>query len=155
MTLRLPLILLVAVLALGLLPACSSSEAPEPAAEETSQEAAAETASWDVAALKQKLDAGEDIFLLDVRQPHELEEIGAIKGAVNIPIDELEGRLSEVPGDKPVVTYCNRGGRASRAAKMLEEAGYDVIQQGGILDWKDAGYPVVHPEAEESEGAGS
>ncbi len=59
----------------------------------------------DVEALKKRLDAGEDVFLLDVREPHELEEIGTIEGYVNIPMDQLEARLSEIPKGRPVVLY--------------------------------------------------
>ncbi len=59
----------------------------------------------DVEALKKRLDAGEDVFLLDVREPHELQEIGTIEGYVNIPMDQLEARLSEIPKGRPVVLY--------------------------------------------------
>jgi len=72
-----------------------------------------------------------------------------IAGAVNIPIDELESRVAEVPKDKPIVTYCMKGGRASRAAEILREAGYDQpIQYGGITAWKEAGNEVVQPASE-------
>jgi rhodanese-related sulfurtransferase len=100
----------------------------------------------DVAMLKQRLDAGEKVFLLDVRNPDELVEHGMIEGAVNIPIDQLGDRLSEVPSDVEIVTYCMSGGRASRAAALLRENGYDQpIEFGGITAWKEAGYPVVQP----------
>lgn len=46
----------------------------------------------------------EDVFLLDVREPHELEEFGSIKGYVNIPLGQLENRLSEIPKNKTIVT---------------------------------------------------
>ena len=86
---------------------CSTPEAAEePTAE--APEAAPEPAepehfnSDDLAA---RLEAGEDIYLLDVRTPEELEEHGMIEGAVNIPIDDLEARLAEVPKDRPVAVY--------------------------------------------------
>ena len=108
---------------------------------------ATEATEMDVAALKAKLDAGEDVYLLDVRNPDELEEHGMIAGAVNIPIDELESRLAEVPKDTPIVTYCMKGGRASRAADTLRAAGYtEPIEYGGITAWKEAGNEVVQPE---------
>ena len=128
-----------------------TAEAPETAADtETTPRAAveADAKEVDVAELKQRLDQGEDVFLLDVRSPEELEEHGMIDGAVNIPIDELESRLDEVPKDQPIVTYCMRGGRASRAAETLREHGYDQpIEYGGITAWKEKGYPVVEPDA--------
>ena len=46
----------------------------------------------------------EDIFLLDVREPSELEELGTVEGYVNIPIDELADRLDEIPKDKRILT---------------------------------------------------
>ena len=48
--------------------------------------------------------AEEDIFLLDVREPSELEELGTVEGYVNIPINELEGKLDEIPRDKRILT---------------------------------------------------
>jgi rhodanese-related sulfurtransferase len=125
--------------------ACSATEpaAEAPAAEEQAAPAAVE---MDVEAVAAKLEAGEDIYLLDVRNPDELEEHGMIAGAINIPIDQLQARLSEVPRDKEIVTYCMRGGRASTAADILREAGYtEPIEFGGITAWKEAGKPVVQP----------
>jgi rhodanese-related sulfurtransferase len=121
----------------------------KPAATTGTEQAAAEVKEVDVADLKRRLDAGEDIFLLDVRNPDELVEHGMIAGAVNIPVDDLEARLAEVPKDKPIVTYCMRGGRASRAADLLRSHGYDQpIESGGITAWKEAGYEVVQPKTE-------
>lgn len=60
---------------------------------------------YDPEALKMRIDSGEDVFLLDVRQPHELEEKGAIEGYVNIPMAQLKARLAEVPRDRPIVVY--------------------------------------------------
>jgi len=59
----------------------------------------------DVGNVSTRLAGGEDIFLLDVRTPEELVQDGAIEGYTHIPIDELEGRLAEVPRDKPIVAY--------------------------------------------------
>lgn len=137
---------LAAVLALA---ACSPSAPPEAASEshEPVAAAAAHSEELDVEQLKHQLDAGEDVFLLDVRTPPELAEHGSIAGSVNIPIDDLEGRIAEVPKDRPLVVYCMRGGRASRASELLAEHGYTgVIKYGGITAWKEKGYPVVYPE---------
>ncbi|MCB9383784.1 MAG: rhodanese-like domain-containing protein [Bryobacterales bacterium] len=133
---------------------CTS--APDPAAQAPAEHVgaaheavAAKATEMDPAAVKAKLDAGEDIYLLDVRNPDELEEHGMIAGAVNIPIDQLEARLAEVPKDKEIVTYCMKGGRASRAADILRSAGYEKpIEFGGITAWKEAGNPVVQPKSE-------
>ena len=133
---------------------CSpAAETEAPAASEPAAAAhepvATEATEMDPAAVKAKLDAGEDIYLLDVRNPDELVEHGMIAGAVNIPIDDLEARVAEVPKDKPIVTYCMKGGRASRAAEILRKNGYtEPIEFGGITAWKEAGNPVVQPKSE-------
>jgi len=136
--------ILAMILAIG----CWACSATEPAAETVAVEehAAPAAVEMDVESVAARLDAGEDIYLLDVRNPDELEEHGMIAGAINIPIDQLKARLSEVPKDKEIVTYCMRGGRASTAADILREAGYtEPIEFGGITAWKEAGKPVVQP----------
>lgn len=72
--------------------------------------------------------------LVDVRTPEEFagKHVG---GAKNIPIDELDTRMTEIPKDKPVVVYCASGARSSAAAKMLKSAGYDVIDVGPMRNW--------------------
>ena len=83
-------------------------EAPEPVAEseeEPAEAAPAEPKALDVEGVAARLAAGEDITLLDVRTPEELEEDGAIEGYLHIPIDDLQARLAEVPKDKPIVAY--------------------------------------------------
>lgn len=84
---------LMAILALSL-GACSQ-------AGET--ESAGETPQLEGAELALAL-ADEGMFLLDVREPSELEELGTVEGYVNIPIDQLADRLDELPRDKPILT---------------------------------------------------
>lgn len=89
-----------------------------------------------------KFGANVDHVLLDVRTPQEFAS-GHIPGAINISIDELAGRLSEVPQDKPVVLYCRSGNRSNQAAQLLDRAGYTQIYDlGGIVNWVQQGYPV-------------
>ena len=90
--------------------------------------------------LKEALEKKEGIYLLDVRNPEELVETGVIDGYVNIPLDQLEKRLSEVPKNKVIVTMCMRGNRAGRAAAILEKAGYNVYGSCGIVPYKEKGY---------------
>ncbi|MBI1789546.1 MAG: hypothetical protein HYR60_18585 [Acidobacteria bacterium] len=54
--------------------------------------------------LKEALEKKDNLFFLDVREPKELEELGTIKGYVNIPLSQIEKRLAEVPKDKLVIT---------------------------------------------------
>src|SRR5712692_5182928 len=60
--------------------------------------------------LKELLEK-KDTYFLDVREPKELEELGTIKGYVNIPLDQLEKRVSEIPKGKLIITACNHGSR--------------------------------------------
>ncbi|MCZ2146580.1 MAG: hypothetical protein LC126_02255 [Bryobacterales bacterium] len=85
------------------------------------------------------------VFLLDVREPRELVEVGAVKGYVNIPLGQLESRLSEVPKDKTIVTICAKGVRAGKAADILVKHGYKVAGACGITEWKAKKKPVVYP----------
>ncbi len=66
-------------------------------------------------------------FILDVRDPIETE-MGAIDGAVNIPVAELRSRLSEVPKDRPVLVYCAVGLRAYVAVRVLSNHGYTQVK---------------------------
>lgn len=91
---------------------------------------------------QQFLDANQGHLLLDVRTAEEFNS-GHIPGAVNIPVESLANRLSEVPGDQPVVVYCRSGNRSATAADILSEAGYSSIyDMGGIITWVEQGRPI-------------
>lgn len=62
-----------------------------------------------------------NVFILDVRTPAEFAQ-KHLPNAVNIPVEELKGRIDEVPVDKPVVVYCRSGMRAGNAGAMLNQA---------------------------------
>lgn len=86
------------------------------------------------------VDASADHILIDVRTPDEFNS-GHIAGSVNIPVQELGARLSEVPQDKTVVVYCRSGNRSAQAATILDQAGYTpVYDLGGVIGWTAAGY---------------
>jgi molybdopterin/thiamine biosynthesis adenylyltransferase/rhodanese-related sulfurtransferase len=86
--------------------------------------------------LAARIAAGEDLYILDVRQPEEEVE-GTIPGAHLIPLATLPGRLDELPADREIVVHCRSGGRSGRAVKLLREAGYSraVNVAGGINAW--------------------
>ncbi len=87
-------------------------------------------------------DANTAYLLVDVRTPDEFAT-GHINGAVNIPLDSLETRLSEVPRTEPVVLYCRSGNRSAKAAQILANAGYTRIYDlGGINAWTEQGFPI-------------
>lgn len=62
-----------------------------------------------------------NVFILDVRTPGEFAQ-KHLPNAVNIPVEELKGRLAEVPEDRPVVVYCRSGMRAGNAGALLNQA---------------------------------
>ncbi|HMR99764.1 MAG TPA: molybdopterin-synthase adenylyltransferase MoeB [Anaerolineales bacterium] len=74
--------------------------------------------------------------LLDVREPHELE-ISALQNAVNIPLGELAGRLSELDSADEMVVFCKGGSRSARALELLASAGFKKAKnlKGGINAW--------------------
>jgi len=80
---------------------------------------------------------------IDVRTPREYTA-GHIPGAINIPVGELANRLGEVPHDKQAYVYCQSGGRAARAGKLLVDHGFKNIEvlPPSMLGWRQAGYPV-------------
>jgi len=92
-----------------------------------------------VKALKAKLDAKEDVFVLDVREPHEYPI--ANLGAPLIPVGSLAGRLAELEGEKnrEIIVHCRSGARSQKAAVILKNAGFTNVSNltGGILAWAD------------------
>jgi adenylyltransferase/sulfurtransferase len=90
-----------------------------------------------VAELAERRREGRELFLLDVREPHEWA-IGHIEGAILVPLGELPRSLGSVPRDQDVVVYCKGGTRSSQAAGILVEAGYARVENllGGILAWR-------------------
>jgi rhodanese-related sulfurtransferase len=85
--------------------------------------------------IRTRLADGEDVFLLDVREPSEVAE-WAYPIGVNIPLGELRDRLAEIPQDKTIVVACHSGGRSATAAAALSEAGWTAENlTGGAVAW--------------------
>jgi rhodanese-related sulfurtransferase len=76
-----------------------------------------------------------DVVVLDVREDSELVETGTVKGAIHIPLGQLEARLGELPKDKVILTACRSGGRASRALTLLESKGFKTAGFCGLADY--------------------
>ncbi len=91
------------------------------------------------------LESGEDVTIVDVREPYEWER-GHIPGARLIPRGILEHEAAEeLPGrDWRIVLHCNAGGRGTLAAKTLKEMGYTNVAnlEGGLNAWRERGYEV-------------
>jgi rhodanese-related sulfurtransferase len=84
--------------------------------------------------LARGLDVGE-VFLIDVRTDWEYRR-GHIPGAVNIPYDEIEERLDEIPVERDIVVYCRSSHRVKRAIEVLGEHGYTVYNFGRLGRWE-------------------
>ncbi len=92
---------------------------------------------------KRKRGAGEDFFLLDVREPHEFQ-IANLGGHL-IPLGDLPARISELDSSREIVVHCKMGGRSQKAAEFLKQAGFNKIQNlaGGIQAWSEQVDPKV------------
>ena len=95
----------------------------------------------------ERREAGEEMFLLDVRERNEVET-ARIEGAHWIPLGELEARRNELEAvtDRPIIVHCHLGGRSTRAVRLLQELGFTNVENldGGIEAWSltvDASVP--------------
>ena len=93
--------------------------------------------------LKHKLDAGEDVFVLDVREPHEYQICNL--GGYPIPLGDLPKRVNELDSSREIVAHCRSGVRSAKAVDFLRKAGFCKASNlaGGILAWADRGDPQV------------
>jgi sulfur-carrier protein adenylyltransferase/sulfurtransferase len=93
--------------------------------------------------LKARLDAGDDIFILDVREPHEYQ-ICNIGGHL-IPLGALPARMNELDSSREIVAHCRSGVRSAKAVTLLRQAGFAKVKNlaGGILAWSDKVDPSV------------
>jgi sulfur dioxygenase len=90
-----------------------------------------------------------DVLLLDVRQREEMDErLGRIESARLLPLNELQGRLGELPRDRPVIAVCHAGMRSGQATVLLRQGGFTRVAnlRGGMLTWHQLGLPVVRGE---------
>src|SRR6266853_6684171 len=87
--------------------------------------------------LKRRLDAGEDLFVLDVREPHEYQI--ANLGGYLIPLGDLPKRVNELDSSREIVAHCKMGGRSAKAVDFLRQAGFKKVSNltGGITAWAE------------------
>ncbi len=109
---------------------------PEPEAQSTG----AAVNEWEITPveLKRRLDAGDDLFILDVREPNEYQ-INRIPGSTLIPLGELPRRYQELDPDREIVAHCKMGGRSAKAVEFLRSVGFAKVKnlRGGVLEWID------------------
>jgi sulfur-carrier protein adenylyltransferase/sulfurtransferase len=93
--------------------------------------------------LKARLDRGDDLFILDVREPHEYQICNI--GGYLIPLSDLSRRVSELDSSREIVAHCRSGKRSAEASEFLRQAGFRKVLnlKGGILAWSDEVDPSV------------
>ena len=85
--------------------------------------------------VKERLEAGETLNLIDVRQPEEVAE-GHIKGITHIPLGELPGRIGELDHSKEYIMVCRSSARSGQATEYLTANGFNAVNMaGGMLAW--------------------
>lgn len=95
--------------------------------------------------LKRRIDAGDDIQLIDVRQPDE-NAFAKIPGAKLIPLGDVLRRMGEINPERETVIHCKMGGRSAKAIEVMRQAGYvgDLKNlKGGITAWSNEVDPKV------------
>lgn len=98
--------------------------------------------------LRQKLDGGEAVLIVDVRNPDEFAgEKGHIPGARNVPFADMPAVLEQIANAKnaPIAVNCGSAGRSERAAELMVKAGFRNVSviQGGLAAWREAGFKVA------------
>ena len=93
--------------------------------------------------LKQRMDAGQEVYILDVREPWEYK-IAQIGGKL-IPQNEVPQRLAEIDRDREVIVHCHHGVRSQRIAEFLQHSGFPRVVNlaGGIHAWSEEIDPKV------------
>lgn len=95
--------------------------------------------------LKQRLDQGDDIQIIDVREANEVA-IGVIPNSVHIPLAQVLNRADEIDPTRETVVHCKMGGRSARAIEALQRSGFTghlMNLKGGITAWSNEVDPSV------------
>ena len=95
--------------------------------------------------LKQRLDQGDDIQIIDVREDYEVA-IARMPNAVHIPLAQVLSRMDEIDPNRETVVHCKMGGRSARAIEALQRSGFTgklMNLKGGIIGWSNEVDPSV------------
>ncbi len=110
-------------------------------------EAKKEVTLLQVRDVKEKMDGGESVILIDVREPEEHQKM-RIPKSTNVPRGILEMTVEDNVKDpnQQIILHCAGGGRSAVAALSLKKMGYRNVasMEGGMNGWAQAGYPVLH-----------
>jgi len=95
--------------------------------------------------LKQRLDKGDDIQIVDVREVNEVA-IGRIPNSIHIPLGQVLSRMKEIDPSRETVVHCKMGGRSARAIEALQRSGFQgklINLKNGIIGWSNDVDPSV------------
>lgn len=95
--------------------------------------------------LKHRLDSGEDIQIIDVREPHEVA-IAKLPDTTHIPLGQIVNRMAEIDPSRETVVHCKMGGRSAKAIEALKRSGFSgrlLNLKGGITAWSNEVDPSV------------
>lgn len=97
----------------------------------------------DAQALKQRMDAGESIELIDIRSDAEVAQ-GVLPASQHLPMHLIPMRMHDLPRDKEVILYCRSGARSYQACAYLQQQGVGNVLnlRGGIIDWARQGFDI-------------
>ena len=97
------------------------------------------------AELKQRLDNGDDIQIVDVREDNEVA-IGRLPNSIHIPHGQILNRMNEIDSSRETVVHCKMGGRSARAIDAMQRSGFQgklINLKGGIIGWSNDVDPSV------------
>ena len=124
----------------------ASFEASAKTQESTNEDMGSQLASIECGAqeVRERLEAGEPVVIIDVREIYELEQSGIIPQAKHIPLRELSTRWVELKDENEIVCYCAAGARSLNAAMLLRENGLfnATSMEGGFAAWKAINAPI-------------
>ena len=95
--------------------------------------------------LKQRLDKGDDVQIVDVRENNEVA-IGRLPNSIHIPLAQILARMNEIDPNRETVVHCKMGGRSARAIEVLQRSGFEgklMNLKGGIIGWSNDVDPSV------------
>src|SRR4026207_274609 len=95
--------------------------------------------------LKQRLDNGDDIQIVDVREDNEFA-FARIPNSIHIPLGQVLNRMNEIDPSRDTVVHCKMGGRSARAIEALQRSGFKgklINLRGGIIGWSNEVDPSV------------
>ena len=107
----------------------------------------------DASTLKEMMDKGEDIQLLDVRSQAEFAQ-GIIEGGEFVPLHTIPLKMNDLSKEKTIVFYCRSGARSAQACMYVaQNAGIEALNlRGGIISWYQSGFDIVRPEEMQAQG---